>query len=293
MSERDPYLLDPEDAKKTIEETKMSSVGVICPFRNASMGKKCHVCEKLKRVYETSVKGDERWQAAGKKGAKCSWFANVVFPSNPNKSVVAVFGKKTGSDVVYKNQAGEWLDIAHPKSGRGREMKLTKSRDDSGYNTYSIFPDLEKASWDIPEEVLKNLVNLDQENLIVLVKNNTEEIFKFSSLKMDETIRFRFCPPWDSGNGNKKILTPLFRHWGGVTEEEVRGEVELDLDVSDVEPEVAVDEGSILDDTPTVDSHVEAREPCFGRDNFYDKNDQECKGCKEFTDCTIAVKASL
>jgi hypothetical protein len=131
------------------------------------------------------------------------------------------------------------LDIAHPKANYGRELKITKSKGDGNYPAYSIDPILEKADWDISDEILNNLPNLDQGNVIDIIMNDTEEILKASSLKTDETLTIRVCPPWKEARerGEKRVLTPLFRHWGGVTKDDIEnGGLEFTTDDEQKDP---------------------------------------------------------
>jgi len=333
MSKTDPWMLNPEDARKTKNETKFSSKGVICPKRNLTIGEPCKACTEVSTIYQTTVDGDPTRKAAGRKSAKASYFANVVFANNQDKSVIMEMGKKSGDRILEKLDKGEWLDIAHPKKGMGRELKLSKSKSD-GFNVYSVDPVLEKVDWDVSDEILENLPNLDQQNLIGIVAEDTEEIFKLSSLKMDESITIRMCPPWKEARerGEKRIITPLFRHWGGVTQENIdnggltfdetdpndstktekaekasdeekpwEGKNELpnektDTGTTTVDPEPEKEKEKVEEKVETKTEEkkepVAEREPCFGKATVFEEDDEECTSCKDFKSCARAVLKS-
>lgn len=301
MAKKDPFMLDPEGAKKTEEETRLPGGGVICPKRNRSIGEKCNVCEVVSRIYNTSVDGDPIRRIASRKAAKVSYFMNVVFPENQDKSYIMVIGKRVGSRILEKLKAGEWLDIAHPKAGVGREMKLRKYQSE-GFNAYELDVVLEKADWDIPDSVLNSLPNLDQDNLIKILEEDSEAIFRVSdneNMKIDETIRFRICPPWKEARdrGESKIMTPVYFHWGGVSEEEVRGEVEVNLNLPEYKEEAPkTEEVPPWEESPNLTTtsspaHTKGREhePCFGMENVYDAEDEECQKCPDFKPCGRVV----
>lgn len=301
MAKKDPWMLNSEEAKKTKEETKFRSTGEICPKRNLSLGKACKACEEVSAVYQSTVDGDPKRKVAGRKSAKASYFANIVLPSNPNKSVIAEMGKKLGDTILDMLEKGKWLDIAHPKEGYGRELTITKKME-GDYPSYSITAELDKADYDIPDETLENLPNLDQENLIEILTENTETVLKISSLKLDETMTIRMCPPWKEAmdRGEKRILTPVFRHWGGVTKDEIAnggltfGEFTESKDADD-------DDKAPWEDKPEVTNHSDEldippetqtkseREPCFGKVNVYEEDDEECQSCRDYKPCGRAV----
>jgi len=282
MAKRDPFLLDEEEAKKQEKEFSGKSEGLICPKRH-NLGP-CAVCDEVRRLWNTGNKKDE--ELARQKGAKVNYYLNVVFPDNPDKVVLLEIGKKAGDAIIYGIAHEGWVDIAHPTKGKGREMKITKRKGDGGYNTYSATPDLEKADWSIGKEALENLHNLD--NILELVK--TEEIFKVSSIKMDETLRFRICPPWNMEEGNKKIMVPVWRHWG-VTQAEIDGTSKMDFgeESDDVEPPWEEEPEKSEESEP---EKKEGKRPaCFGDGDCWDENDDECTSCKWFKKCAKVVGA--
>jgi len=311
MSKKDPWMLDPNQAKKTKEETAFKSKGEICPKRNLSMGERCKACEEVSAVYQSTVDGDPKREAASRKSAKASYFANVVFPAKKDKSVIIEMGKKIGDKLLDQIEQGEWLDIAHPKEGLGRELKIKKSKGDGNFPSYDIQPILEKADWGISDQIIENLPNLDQGNLIDILENEKEEIFKVSSLKTDESIVIRICPPWAEAmqRGELRILTPVFRHWGGVTKEEIEnGGIEFTVvskekagESTDVpwEGKQELQTGSeketpqeSLDTPPEKAAASTDREPCFGKANVYESDDDECISCKDYKGCGRAVAKS-
>ncbi len=304
MAKQDPWMLDKDTAKQIKNETKMKSTGEICPKRNLSINERCRACEEISAVYQSTVDGDPKRKVAGRKSAKASYFVNVVLPSNRDKAIILEMGKKIGDKLLDQLEKGEWLDIAHPKAGFGRELKITKSKGDGNFPSYSIDPILEKADWDISDAILENLTNLDQGNLIDILMNDTEEILKASSLKTDETLTIRVCPPWQEARdrGEKRVLTPLFRHWGGVTKDDIEnGGLEFTPEDEQSEPakeapwkgkdEINTDTPieNTLDTPPEKEVATSDREPCFGKANVYEEDDDECISCKDYKGCGRSV----
>ncbi len=303
MSKRDPYMLSSEEAKKQAREQELVSNGIICPKRNLSIGGRCYVCDALAKIFQTTTKGSPKWKLAAKKAAKAAYFLNVVFPENPEKVVLLQIGKDAGNVIIHNNEKDKWLDIAHPKAGKGREMEITKTIGGDNYPKYSISPMLEHADWDIPEEVLNNLYNLDEENLIKIIQEGTVDIYKVSKMKADETMSFRICPPWRNGklgDKNRRIMTAVFRHWGGVTQEEVDGKEMLDLSVPEEIEEsglVTSDEPNVIEDKefsmPELQEKPKTRRRCFGKEDLYDSEDQMCIECPDRKECVSEIKRSM
>lgn len=305
---KDEYMLDPNEAAKQQSEGRIASEGIICPKRNASIGRKCHVCDALSKVFQQSERGSPMWDMASSKAAKATYFLNVVFPENPNKVVLMQIGKEVGNTILSRNTQGKWLDIAHPKADKGREMEITKSVGDGNYPKYSVSPSLDKASWDVPDEAIQNLYNLDQGNLIQMVQEGKVEIFKVSSMKTDETLTFRICQPWrhgEHGADNTRVMQALFRHWGGVTQDEVDGSTPVDLrlasEISGGTAGVEMGANTMeapapqleLDDQGASDVVVVQRKSCFGKEDFYEKDDVVCIKCPDHDECWGIVKSKV
>lgn len=294
----DPYMLNPKAAKGYADKNSGgSSAGVFCPKRNTTMEGVCHVCKAVQPLWSYPKGSKERNKAAAK-GPKQNFYMNVVLPSNPNKSIVLEVGSKAGNailDGIYDPEKG-WRDIAHPKKGSGREIKIKKHKDGE-YNAYDVFPARDKADYDIPTEVLENLPNLD--NIIEMLKSgefNEENFMRISSLKMDETGTFRICPPSNIDKRNPEEAVPLvavWRHWNGVTQAEVDGEVPVNLwDEKKVEEEVAED--TIFKTEPEKTAEVRepvtnTKPPCFGKAFIFDENHPDCKACAHMSDCGRAA----
>jgi hypothetical protein len=280
----DPYLLDKDEAKKMKEEAKVRSVGVFCPKRNKQIGKRCFVCEKLQPLWNFPEKSKER-EIAKNKSVKANFYLQVVFPSNPNELVILELGKKAGSDILDGIEDQGWTDIAHPVKGKGREMKITKKKGELDYHTYKVSPILEKADWSIPDSILGNLYNLD--NILDLLIDPNTKIFKVTSLKLDESLTFRICPPWNADSGNRRIMTVVWRHWGGITQDEVDGITEVSLDLPEEKEEKKEDTTQHL----PWKSGVDINKPrCFGNSDFYEEDSDLCKKCQSFKECKAALK---
>jgi len=277
---KDPYLLDPNEATKMKDENKGSTKGVLCPKRNLNIGGTCKVCETVQQLFNTGDKKDQ--ELAYQKMAKCNFYLNVVFPSDPNKSIILELGKKAGNVILDKVEEGKWTDIAHPLKGKGRELEIKKKKGDLGYNTYDVSPSLEKADYAVGKDALENRANLD--NIIELL--GTEEIFKISQLKLDETLTFRLLPPWDNGQGNKRFLAYVYRHWG-VTQEEIDGTIPVNLAHSEPEEE-SVPDNPFQESESSIPPESK-KEPCFGDKRFFDSEDEDCLSCSSFKACGKAV----
>ena len=286
---KDPYMLDSESTEDLVNATKSGSAGVLCPKKNPNLGGVCAVCNKVSQLFQGS---EEEVKQAYKLMAKYNWYANVIFPENKSKVVIMEMGKKAGDTILYnvKNKP-DWISVAHPKAGIGRELMITKKKGDLGYNEYLVEASMNVSQYDIEEEVVEGRYNLD--DIIELL--TTEEVFKVSSLKLDESITFRLLPPWDLEK--KWPLMFVCRHWG-VTEAEVRGEVPIDFDKpepgeklpweanteSPVEKE-KLEEEKVIEGT----SDRKKREPCFGNANCFEEDDTDCKACGDYKACMKKV----
>lgn len=287
MAKKDPFMLDPEDGAKMEKQVKGKSSGVICRKRHG-LGN-CEYCDFVAKLYQQGTKEAE--DRASKLAAKVRFYLNVVFPDNPDKLVLMEIGKKAGDRIIYKWKKDEWNDIAHPKAGKGRELKITKTKGDMGFNSYDVDPSLNKADWDIPSSVLNNLYDLD--NILELLNDESVEIFQISSLKMDESITFRICPywKWKEEERNLKIMVPVWRHWNTSLlseDEEDSGEVSVPWETSD-EPDNVPD----FPDKPEEDEQPKSskkKPACFGDEDCYDEDDDQCKECAFFKKCGAAVE---
>jgi hypothetical protein len=308
---KDPYMIDTDEQKKTKDEAKMSSQGIFCPKRNKSIGGKCAVCEQVSVLFNTGDPTDK--EVAYQKMAKANWYFNVIFPSEPDKVVLLEMGKKAGDAILDGVIDKGWTDIAHPKANFGREMLITK-KNNGNFNYYEVSPNLQNADWDVPKEVLGNIPNLD--DIIPTLKENPDNLYKVSSLKQGETLRFRILPPWDNGAGNKRIAAITFRHWGGVTQEEVDGIVAMDTSLPDSnkdtdkateekppweedskateKPENKEAEKPKKEDDVNEGSSSKPDEPCLGNADLFDPDDEDCKKCWQFKKCgrLVAKKAA-
>ena len=298
---KDPYMLDENEARKQEEETKNTVVGLICP-KKLDKSNKCGVCDYIQTLYEKRPqKGDPVLAWISDKKAKANYFMNVVLPANPNKSIILEIGSNAGSEIVKGIHSKGWVDIAHPHANKGREMLITKSKGDSGYNEYSPSPSLQQADWEIPEETLKNMVNLD--NLVDMIKNNeltSDNYMKVSSLKMDETLRFRMCPPHVDQENQLRPMRIVWRHWGvsqdqidGLEKisykEKVKQEVEGD-DIDDSGMEELWSKSNDRDKVETEETKVVEEKPaktpaCFGKAKYFDEDDEDCQECNHLKAC--------
>lgn len=302
-TEKDPYMLDPEEYTKFKDENKGSLKGVKCPRRNASMDGKCKVCDQVQHLFGTQDTLDR--EIAFEYMAKCTYYLNFVLPHDPTKSITLELGKKVGNQIINGIEKSGWVDISHPKSGKGREMQILKFKGDQGFPTYNASPVLQLATYDIPDEVLINVLNLDK--IIDLVDSLEEgkDLFKISSLKMDETLKFRICPASPESMYPKRVMSVVWRHWK-VTEDHINGTIDFDLrkmykDVSgatDKEDKKGKDETSPpwekqqskepnLLDEPT--KSPKSKKVCFGKELFFEEGDEKCAACPDYKACAKAI----
>lgn len=293
--ENDVWMIDPKEGAEIKKGVKVGSRGLICPKNNKTIKKRCAVCDEVSRLYNS---GDPKnIDIARQKKAKINYFLNIVLPENPNKSIILEIGRNAGNDITAGIEQG-WRDIAHPKAGQGRELLITKKSVD-GRNHYSVSPSLEKADWDIPDETLDNLTDLD--NIISMIEKDeltSENYMNISSIAMGESLKFRMCPPakGQSPDSPFKRMAWVWRHWG-VTQEEIDGEVEIDFGATDDDSD-APWEGETTskgesattgEDTPTTSEEDGPRERCFGDDALFDEEDDECQRCKDFKACKRTI----
>ena len=216
--------------------------------------------------------------------AKCNFYLNVVFPEDPAKVQLLEIGKKAGSQIIEGIKQKGWKDIAHPGANKGRLMQITKSKD-GDYNQYTATPDLEKADWSVPKEAID--ARYDLNNVIDVLKSGEVEIFKISSIKQDETLSFRILPPVPSDEGKSYIMAIVWRHWGGVTEDEILGNVDIDLTL----PSAKEDSVESMLDFGT--EEVKDKKPdCFGLDSCFEEGHPDCISCSEYKACRREVAKS-
>ena len=294
----DPYMIDKAALNQMKNDMSMTSSGLICPKRNKAIGEPCHVCDYIQsQVWAKQF--PEKHPArnwAAQKGAKATFFLNVVFPEKPDEVKILEIGSKAGSQIFDGINKMGWTDILHPKKNMGREMLLTKSKKD-GFPFYTISPDLNKADWEVKKGTLAESFNLS--NLISMIQNNelTEENhMKASTMKEGETIRFRILPPWNDDAGNRNFMTVIWRHWG-VSQDQIDGNEGINW--QDVEIEEEKPQSNTLNKAKSVSNEVhekkeerDKRPKCFGNEAYYDPEDEDCTPAKcAFVDeCLAKIK---
>ncbi len=299
--ERDPFLADPNDARETKKEARGSSGWLPCPNRNRSIGKKCCVCEKVSKIYNTTTEKDPLRNWASNKRAKATYYANAVIEDKGERRLVLMeLPKKIGDNLLDHIEEGKWLDIFHPKAGIGREMEIMKAKGDRGFPTYTISPVLEKANWNVDDEFIEKAIDVsDQRALIDYVLSNPDNVFSVSrEMKEGETKTVRFIK-----KPNKKFMNVIWKHWG-VTQGQIDGKEPIDIEMTDDDKEIIKKEKEIeraresaerestppQQDNGTVEnSRVSEKPMCFGKDKFFDPDDDECKDCEFFKACAKAV----
>ncbi len=282
----DVYLLDSAAQKSFQEETKGRGLGVLCPKRNLSINGKCYVCDEVARLFGTGNKVDK--DVAFLKMAKANFYMTCVTKDKPNEVFILEMGKKAGNAILDGVTQRSWNDIAHPLANKGREMMISKVKGLAGFAEYQPSPSLEKADWEVPKEALDKRPNLD--NIISLLKDKTVPVRRVSDMKEGETITFRILPPWDNGQGNKRFMTVVWRHYGGVTQGEVDGSEPIDVNTTGKEEkptQTTSNDPMPWDDQP--EENQPKHEKCFGLKQFYEEGDKTCRDCKDFKACAREV----
>ena len=312
MEKRNPWDIDEDVIKKQEQENKGSMTSVFCPKMNVSIGRPCKMCDYLLiNVYNKRYPDNhpaKNW--AKDKKAKLNIFFNAVFSDARNVPIILNLKNEAGNFILEKSRE-DWKDILNPYAGKGRELtvkKVQKSGSKGGsYLSYSISPVLEKADWEVPEEVWKNAYNLDQDVLINMIKTNSlteENYYDVAKLKEGETKKFRLLPSWQNGvNGsnNRKFAQFIWRHWG-VTEGQVEGtepiswsdEVDTDDPLQNYNPNDDIPFGMASEKEPVAskaESSENKKPECFGKEAFFGSEDAICKTCSFFKMCARSITA--
>jgi len=287
MSNVDPYLLDKSAQRNFQEETKGKGAGVLCPKKNVLIGKSCSVCTQVAVLFNSGKKDDK--DVAFLKMAKPNFYLGCVTRDKPDSYFILEIGKKAGNAILDGVYQKNWVDISHPIAGKGREMMISRSKGSMGFNEYNPSPVLEKADWSIPESVLNNLPNLEKDIINILAEGKYP-VKKISELtKETETFTFRICPPWDIQSGNKRFMSVVWRHYGGVTQNEVDGIDNIDLttdgkitkSTEDQELVPWENQPATIDDVGSSTQH----DKCFGLPQFFEADDPTCRACKDYSPC--------
>jgi hypothetical protein len=304
----DVFYIEQDEVGDIKKEIATVSSGILCPKTNKSIGERCHVCEYIQtQVYSKNYeRGHDARDWAASKKAKLAWFLNVVFPENPDKSVLLEVGKEAGNQIINGVEKLGWRDIAHPHKDLGRELQCSKNKEKGNdWPTYTVTPVLEKANWEIPDEVWKKTPDL--KNIVQMVSDgelNEDNHMRISSLKMGETLVFRVCPPKTVENGSKWIIAPVMRHWG-VTEGQIQGTDSVSwketMEDEDIASLPVKDEKLDLSFTSTEEEKEEVpdkkqkkeKPTCFGMERFFDEDDDEmCIPCDFYKSCGKKVASA-
>lgn len=294
MAKKDPYEVDFDELRKLANENKGKSTAKICPKRNSSIGKSCSVCDYLvTHVY--SQKYPDQHPAsvfARDKKAKASVFMNVVFESDQTKSIILEVGSKVGFSIINNIENKKyWNTILNPKKGKGRGISISKTKAAGAkWVDYKEELDFDVADWEISKDVLDNMANLDQQNLIKMIENNElddSNYMHIKSIKEGETLSFRVCPPWPSGNlgdNNKRPFEFVWRHWG-VSDAQIAGTEQMDWKNSiEEETDDANEPAPWETNTPTEGKVPPKKEKpvkvevvlpsCFGNPLYFEETDE-------------------
>jgi len=314
----DPYAITPEEIQRQKAQFATRNMGLICPKKNASIKGVCHVCNYIESQIGYDRYPDEHaatiWRR--KHQAKVNWFMNIVEPHNINISKILEIGKNAGNTIQFATEKKGWGGwIANPKAGRGREIEISKFKGEDNYNKYDPTPSLEVANYDIPEEVLNNLPNLD--NIISMIKNeelNDDNHIKISSIKEGETLKFRVCPGSKSSSNPLMFMIPVARHWG-VSQEQIDGVAPISWEISEEKsegeavwsptPKTEDSQESTSPQQPTTQpakqeepvkqapvENAVKRQKCFGLEVMFDPQDDQCKACSDIKECGDKVRGN-
>jgi len=308
----DPWMINAEEQKTLKKSLKGSSSGIMCPKRNKSIGEDCKACFYVQtQVYMKNYPdGHPAKTWARQHKAKCNMFGNIVFEADPTTPIIFEVGVKIGNTILEGIESKGWNDIAHPLAGKGRNMIISKKKEQGeDYPQYSISPELTNCDWDIPKKTLDNLHNLD--NIIRMIEEDQLDdanYFNIKSLKVGETIKVRFCPSWRK-TGDRWPLYPVWRHWG-FTPGQITGteSISWEEDVKTESTEKNVldtpESSDLVPESPQEEVQEEAQEGapkkkkkkvkqpvCFGSDEYYEEADETCTSCDWYTQCGKEVAA--
>jgi len=302
MAKIDPWDIDPKESQKKKKEYSGGSKGIPCPNRNMIEDKVCKVCDKMK-LWWNKPEGTPERETYKKKKATFNFFLNVVFDADKSKSIILEVGKNAGDSIIngINDPIKNWKSIAHPKAGKGLITCIKKFQKD-GNNSYDVYVATDKPDWDISEDVIKNLPNLDRESIIKMIENDEftdENYMKISTLKMDETLTFRVCPHWDAERRTSPPIEFLARHWW-TSADEIKGDTPVALITDNYEESESAFGADKKSENSAVNDEKEQKvsEPkamkCFGDAKYFDINDTDCsKDCENFELCKVAVKKSM
>jgi len=306
-NERDPWEINPEEARRYKDSVKAKSVGIPCPRMNPSIKQRCFVCEKLMPLWKFP-KGSKEREVASNKKANLSYFFNAVLPHDPNKALVVEVGKKAGDTIIANMTDGAlgWKNVANPLTGKGFFIKISK-RSESGYNAYPVNKG-DTADFDIPKDMLNNLTNLSNSSILKMLADgefSDSNYMHINSIKMDETLTLRILPAWNwKTDGNRQPISHIYRHWGNVTEAEVTGESQIDLSIDSDETtdddkpiddifkkstqDVTVDKEDIPETvTSEKNDEIGTTRPCFGK--WYEEGEDDCVKCVLAKKCSKSM----
>jgi len=288
---KDEWTIDKEEVKNKMNEMTPTSTGVLCPRRNLTGS--CVVCEKIKTFWDEPDNTPKKI-AYRKYKTMGSFFFNAVKPEDPETILTIEVGWKSGSTIMdsMNDDEKDWSNLHHPKANVGYELKIKKTKRD-GYPFYDTYKG-ELFDWDVSDEVLKNIPDISRDalskNVISGELQRSNNYFHVKNLEMEQTITLRVLP-----NPKKKRVPPiefLFRHWGGVTKEQVEGTEAFDPLRDIVDPAKDKSSGdvnkSIMDSG--FDGASNKTPVCFGSTEHYDPSDDDCsKDCPYFEKCGKAI----
>ena len=295
----DPYEINVQKNRQFKEEVAGKKESHFCPKRNKTLEGDCKVCELVQQLFKNDTKEDK--DRAYELMASTSVHFCFVFPHDKETLHLMIAGKKVGNQIIDGVNNFGWTDIANPKKGQGREMMIAKGNDGKN-NTYTAARCDAKADWAIPKKVLDNLPDLQNDIINVLrdPEKYNVKLYNIASIKMDETVTFRICPPKELGD---MPWVASFKHWG-VSKSQIEGT--QPLNVSDEEKEESVtnaidkafgSEKELPFETETSDdsepekaaSKEQVDPPCFGKDITFEAEDPECMSCPAFKRCAKTV----
>lgn len=292
------WTMDREEAKKKAKEMTPISSGALCPRRNLTG--ECTVCGKIKDFWN-EPEGSIKRKAYKKYKTMGSFFFFGVKTDKDERETPILFevGWKAGKTILDSMEDAEkdWSNLHNPIANIGYPLKIKKSKGDQ-WPTYEPYVDKSDTfDWDVSKKVLDSLPDLTREYLADGVISGellrSDNYFHIKNLETDQTIKIRVLP-----NPHNKRVPPiefLFRHWGGVTKEQIEGKEAFNpLDSVDDDTQSTPGNAGTTLEKSINEGLIQKQPVCFGSVKHFDATDDMCsQECSFFKKCAKEINDDI